>query len=355
MHMRAILLKCKPGGQFHLGEKTPFLNSVMHSTSELIHSDTLFSALINIANKIGVADKVIGEFEDGVAISSIFYFMERKEQKVFFLPSPTVPLSGNLSFKQIKSIKYVSEGVFREGIEMKEWFESDGSVAPQLVRGDNWLATRSEMDKLLKGSDWQNLEEFQLYFLSHTPQVKVHTVERENCFYQTGNLVIADNREFDPDLSIGMYFLMAGEASKELRTVIHLLCDEGIGGQRSTGCGHFEQVRIQDCPFADLKGDQSMNLALLSPTREQVPLLNNAYYKTIERGGRRIPYRGENQSGEKKELRLKQITMLREGAVLPQGVVGCIADISPDSEEITVPYLRYGKAFPITIPKVFES
>jgi CRISPR-associated protein Csm4 len=327
----------------------------MHTSSEMIHSDTLFSAMINIANKIGVVDKVIREFDEGVTISSTFYFMERKEQKVFFLPSPTVPLSGNLPFKQLKSIKYVSEGIFREGIEMKIWFGADGSVATQLVRGDNWLATRSEMEKLLEGSDWQKPEELQLYHLANIPQVKVHTVEKENSFYQTGNLVIADNREFDPDLSIGMYFLMAGAASKELRTVIHLLCDEGIGGQRSTGCGHFEQVKIQESPFANLQGDESMNLSLVSPTREQVPLLKDAYYKTIERGGRRIPYRGKNSSGEKRELRLKQITMLKEGGILPQNVRGCIADISPDFNESTVPYLRYGKAFPITIPKIFES
>jgi CRISPR-associated protein Csm4 len=335
-----IKLKCRAGTQFHLGESTPFEDSVLHKSSEIIHSDTLFSALVCIAAKIGVTnpENILGEGR----ISSCFYMLEKEKNSIFFLPRPATPLFGTMPFKSIKKIKYVSLGVFNSAIPVSSWFNIERHDTPHedLIVGNNWIATKNEFETLnIEPSDATKLR---LYQLQTIPQVRVHTDENKNNLYQVERLQIYDNSMIDEKLSIGFYFLFDGEMSKELNNVIHLLRDEGLGGQRSIGFGLFTGIEtVTNTKMFDLSGDKYMNISLFSPNGDDFNKLGNCFYQTILRGGRNLAT----------EYYLKQLLMIKEGAVIDGEMTGHIADISVNSDN---PNLRYGKSFPLSIPNIMQ-
>jgi CRISPR type III-A-associated RAMP protein Csm4 len=335
-----IKLKCRSGTQFHLGESTPFEDSVLHKSSEIIHSDTLFAALVCIAAKIGLTspEKILGEGR----ISSCFYMMEKEDNNIFFLPRPTTPLFGEMPFKTIKRIKYVSLGVFNSEIPLRSWFDTKHNDTPHedLIVGNNWIATKKEFETL--NINLSDASKLQFYQLQTIPQVRVHTDEDKNNLYQVERLQIYDNSSIDDKLTIGFYFLFDGELSDSLNTVIHLLRDEGLGGQRSIGFGLFSEIKIVvDTKIFDLRGDKYMSISLFSPEGEDFDELGNCFYQTILRGGRNLAT----------DYYLKQLLMIKEGAVINGKIKGNIADISVNKD---LPNLRYGKSFPLTIPDIMQ-
>jgi CRISPR-associated protein Csm4 len=338
-----IKLKCRSGTQFHLGESTSFEDSVLHKSSEIIHSDTLFSALVCIAAKIGIPnpEKILGK---GL-ISSCFYVMEKEKSNLFFLPRPTVPLFGEMPFKAIKKIKYVSLGVFKSGIPVFSWFakaKNQDKLHDDLIVGNNWIATKKEFEEM--NIEFSQAKKLQLYQLQTLPQVRVHTDEDENNLYQVERLQIQDNSLIDEKLEIHFYFLFDGELTNNLKTVLHLLQDEGLGGQRSIGFGLFSDVEIiSGTEIFSLKGTTYMNLSLLSPLKnnenDDFSELKESYYQTILRGGRNLA----------SNWYLKQVLMLKEGAIISNKIKGNIVDISIGNDGLN---LRYGKSFPLLIPEI---
>ena len=333
-----IKLKCQPGAQFHLGESTPFEDSVLHKSSEIIHSDTLFSALVCLAAKIGLAnpEQILGDCR----ISSCFYTMEKENNSIFFLPRPTIPLFGEVSFKRIKKIKYVSLGVFNSKIPIMSWFDKTNRdrVHEDLLVGNNWIATKVEFQEMAIA--FSQASKLQFYQIRTLPQVRVHTNEKINNLYQVERLQIADNSLIDKNLHVHFFFLFSGELSNDLRTVLHLLQDEGLGGQRSIGFGLFSGIEISsDIKKFDFREDTYINLSLTSPHSNDFNELKDCHYQPILRGGRNLSTGGY----------LKQILMLKEGAIINNKVKGNIADISINADGSN---LRYGKSFPLLIPKI---
>ena len=336
--MHLIKLKCQSGSQFHFGESTPFEDSVLHKSSEIIHSDTLFSAMVCLAAKIGLKnpEKILGNSY----ISSCFYVMEKENNHIFFLPRPTVPLFGEAAFKKIKKIKYVSLGVFRTKKPIKSWFDSINQDRSHydLVAGNNWIATKSEFQRL--NIELTLADKLKLYHIQTLPQVRVHTDEKINKLYQVERLQIADNSLIDPKLNVHFYFLLHGELSNDMRTIIHLLQDEGLGGQRSIGFGLFSGVEIiSGIKEFDMEGDKYINLSLISPHQDDFDYLKLSYYQPIIRGGRNLSTGGT----------LKQVLMLKEGATVNNKIKGNIVDISIDADGTN---LRYGRSFLLLIPRI---
>ncbi|MCE5330610.1 MAG: type III-A CRISPR-associated RAMP protein Csm4 [Bacteroidales bacterium] len=341
--MHLIKLDLRPGTQFHLGNRVPFDRSVLHDTDRQIHSDTLFSALVNIAAKIGKANEMVEELQNQNTLSSAFYLLENGDDKfVYFLPRPTVPLidSGD-TYKFIKQKAFVSIGVFEMGIAMNQW--KDKTDSNELIAGKNWIVTNKEIEELLGSEfDLEKIKNIKLFEIANIPQVRVHTTEEEHNYYQVGNLQIADNSELFEDLQVHFYFLLKEPPSDVLQTVLNLLPHEGIGGQRSTGCGQILSASISETErFNSLHGDSFLALSKVIPTNEEVSQLGEkSYYQTTVRGGRIID--------NAQNLRLKQVRMINEGAVFENSIVGSVPDLRPDGKPD--PYMRYGKAFLIQIP-----
>jgi Uncharacterized protein predicted to be involved in DNA repair (RAMP superfamily) len=124
--------------------------------------------------------------------------------------------------------------------------------------------------------------------MTNIPQVRVHTTEEEHNYYQVGNLQIADNRDLFENLQVHFYFLLKETPSDVLKTVLNLLQHEGIGGQRSTGCGQVLSASITKTElFNSIKGDSFLALSKVVPTNEEISLLGkNTFYQTTLRGGR---------------------------------------------------------------------
>ena len=315
MPMYRIKLAVRPGAQFHLGRTTPFPDSVLHDTDTVIHSDTLFSALINLAAKIGYAEELVHQFEKDLKVSSGFYLMEVGDRSLCFYPRPSIPLRNEWAVKKIKRIQFVSPEVL-SSYGFEDWFSH-----PDLITGDNWIATTRELKDLLGAGKFESLtttidangyaviQQIRFYGLVNTPQVSVHSTDEEGRFYQTGNFQIADNRHLHEKLLIHFYFLLDGEPDELLRTVLGLLKDEGVGGQRSTGLGLFECVEMDEKVKLP-EGEYSMSVSLINPIAEETTqLVESSFYRTMIRGGRK----------KTKGQRLKQVRMITEGAVFVPG------------------------------------
>jgi CRISPR-associated protein Csm4 len=338
--MYLVELHLRPGTQFHLGSQVSFDKAVLHDTDSNIHSDTLFAAIVNISAKIGYEEQIVDELENRNFISSAYYFLEYGNNRpLYFLPRPTVPILENANYKKIKSIAYVSKGIFENEIPVNQWFDST-----KMIWGNNWIATIDEMQTLL--GDMYNdgrVEQIRLFDKVNIPQVQVHANQNEDNYYQVGNLQIADNLDLFRGLKVHFYFLLKHEPSDELKTVFNLLQHEGIGGQRSTGCGQVVDVKIfESKTFEGLKGDSRMALSKVIPTTNDIQLIGqNSFYQTTIRGGRLVD--------NPRQIRLKQVCMIDEGAVFERDITGSIVDLRPDASQM--PFLRYGKAFLINLSK----
>lgn len=344
--MHLVKLKTRPGAQFHFGNRVSFENSALNSTDKYLHSDTLFSALVNVASKIGAANELVEEMNSTNRISSAFYMLENESNPpVYFLPRPTIPLTNcGSSFKLIKQKVFVSREVLEKGIEMCRWKELIGTE--ELIAGENWISTTNEIRNLLgNGFSFEKASEIRLFQFASIPQVCVHATVSENSYYQVGNLQIADNRAYFEKLQVHLYFLLSEKPSPLLNSVLELLVYEGLGGQRSTGCGQvLEVTHAEFAPFSESDNKcRFMALSKIAPSNDDMAVLekNTCCYQATIRGGRTI----DNTNS----IRLKQLRMIDEGAIFEEYIDGKIVDLCP--ENINTPFLRYGRAFLYKIPK----
>lgn len=154
--MQIATLQCKTGAQFHFGKLGFEENMSLDDTSDFIHSDTLFSALVNehfylFGNSQKTTEFVNAFKENQISISSGFYSLafvsaERSrstERQILFFPVPahfTFLVTDEKvlkNIKQLKKIKFASQSILEEGILPDEWF-SDKYVIIQ----DKFVCTK---------------------------------------------------------------------------------------------------------------------------------------------------------------------------------------------------------------------
>jgi len=333
--MKAVILRCTPGGMFHFGRYAPDSDTALNETSDIIHSDTLFSGLVNIyADQYGNAEDFVSCFEnESVSISSAFFCLQQGSTYVWFLPKP---LSFNLAevndTKSFKKIRFISSGLW------------NAISSPQDIVGRNDVLVLQNSFALLNTEvtsiDEETRRRFRIYNPQNLPKVQVRKPTQEGSLYQLSVIEIADTSQLIADMQAHYYFLMnetvEHRMKNRLKVVIELLGSQGIGGERST-IGQFEGIEFQDnwaVPQGD--SDSSCALSLCVPKDNEVPMCE--YYDTLFRGGRRLGDRGAY---------LKSVRMMREGSVVKTSVRGRICDIKAPNYS-GAPYLRYGKVF--TIP-----
>ncbi|MBT3208609.1 MAG: type III-A CRISPR-associated RAMP protein Csm4 [Bacteroidetes bacterium] len=353
--METAILKLKPNSQFHLGKVGLDENMSLNSTSEFIHSDTLFSAMINIISSVVGNDineqtgnqfieDFISETEKEINFSSVFYMLsinnksEDVQNDIFFLPKPVNSgVSEKENYKEIKKIKFVSKRILEKGTPSKDWInESECSILD-----GKFVCLKEEL------CNFEEYKQIKLYTVETNPKVRVRTKKITDNLYNQSTLMIADNKfimsKGDFTIDINFYFLYdiskASETNKKLfRLFLNLLPEIGIGGQRSTGCGFVES--ISDSPgfsFLPKRKDKDASrfllLSLFVPANED-EYRSFEYYNFISRGGR-------NAGTDKKEL--KRIKMLTEGSIANSESIGKIEDISPKNS--SKKYLRNGRGF----------
>ncbi len=342
--MKTIILHCKPNTRFHFGKVGIDPDASLNDTSHHLHSDTLYSAIINIAVRLygDMSDEfneILLAFEEGeIKLSSVFYCIENENDRVYFLPKPYHwQREVKDKFKEYNKIKFISKGIWEQGIHPSKW------EAETVLIQNQFRALKSEFsDETLS-----TLKDFKIYKVDTQPKVFVSKQIQEDSLYFLNNVIIADNSEIVTGLKPLLYFLIDAKdddfyksaAYLHILACIRMLPTEGIGGERSSGSGLFEKISINDEFELKLESEMKATLSLYTPKEEKEMEVWNAW-QTIQRGGRRTYEHGN----------LKYINMLREGSVFNNSVEGHISDISEGSGRGI--YKRYGKAFCIPVTQI---
>ncbi|WP_299453041.1 type III-A CRISPR-associated RAMP protein Csm4 [uncultured Microscilla sp.] len=350
--MQAVILKCTPNAQFHFGQLAIDENTSLDDTSEYLHSDTLFSAIINIAARVypQQTDDLVQHFETGnLGVSSGFYCLETAPgQYVYFLPKPLSCQAFRLGnenqdkFKKLKKVKYVSKKVWEEGITPDRWQTECVFLQKKFVLHP------SELPEDLRAE----APEIRIFDKESLPKVKVHTAVQEDNLYMQTNIQIQDNEQLNLTPKVHFYFLLKTDSPdadyhKQLKTILRFLADAGIGGERSAGLGQLESIEFQDFALQVTTPNAWSNLSLTIPQSEN-EAARLKYYELVSRGGRATGRKLKDGTLEK----LLGVRMVKEGAVLQEPIAGHTVSIAP--KNTPYPYLRYGQCFALQLHSNFS-
>lgn len=337
--MKAFILACKPRARFHFGGIAPDENAWLSTSDEWLRSDTLFSALINIAAEAyAVADieEILHAFESGsIRLSSGFYVLADAAMSslIFFLPTPAhyiLEIDSPEDYKKFNKVRFISKRVWEAGWGWKEWREHCW-----FLQGGNAVVAKEELPLLQNHAQAAGVR---LWEQEDYPRVKVHTTDRSEGFFYLTTTTIADNTSTLKNWRVHFYFLMdiksgfeTTDAYRHLCTAIQMLPYRGIGGERSVGCGQVEKV--VELPFSlspEFDSPQQCSLSLTSPTAQD--LESAQYYAVLSRGGR-------HYGSQDKQFQF--VRMMAEGAVFTGKPEGCIPIIG---QNLGHKVRRYGKA-----------
>jgi CRISPR-associated protein Csm4 len=289
--MKIVKLFVNNGSKFHFG------NGKLNSTDIIFHSDSLFSAIVNNYVKIyGVAPK------ETPRISSLFYF----SRDTLYFPRPFVRLNideDDLDQKKIKKIRFISEKVLMNIGNKIEDFECV----------DDFL--------FLKGESVPSINTF-VEPKSFVPRGSGDTTPFEVESFEVNNG--------------GFYFFVDNLEDKKIIQAIHMIRNEGLGGERSSGKGLFDRIEIQDYNFIGKK-DRLMSLSLVSPEKEDFEKILD--YDLIQRKG--YIYSPFTNIGYRKN----GVYMLVEGSVFKESINGSIKIVAKAQGDLKHDVFRDGRAF----------
>ena len=334
--MKSVILSLKSGSRFHFGRLGIDANSSLADTDEWLQSDVLFSAIIN--NLASTADeeftnRFIAFFKDGsIKISSAFYCIQHEDNYEYLLPKPinaTQFMQDYTEIKPIKKIKFLSHRLWN--ICPQQWKEAGVFTTDK----------RSVLFKCEKNQDIPCL--FQKTII---PNVVIHkpTMDSKGPIA----LSVIQIPELERETFIHFYFLyeisenLPKEIKNAFRFAVELIPFNGLGGERSSGCGFVERVVWQDTPFPISEGICGLmtNAGLYIPTASEFE--NCLYYDYETRGGRKTRNNGT----------LKRVRMLKEGSIIrsSERLSGCTFYLDEGEH-----YLRYGQPICLTLPQFYGN
>ncbi|MEW6619056.1 MAG: type III-A CRISPR-associated RAMP protein Csm4 [bacterium] len=307
----------------HLGQE----GIGLEKTDMIIHSDTLFSALLSCWN-LFYADDLEKEIINNppFIISSAFPFSKDD----YFLPRPMIRITLNqeVQSKQIKKIRFISKGLFERIIIGEEVLFTEENT---LQGGLFWTETQDTSQGIFKKRE--------------VPRVSIDRRTNTSDIFYFNELVFTQG--------CGLFFLvkfLSPQIRQKFETVLNLMGDEGIGGDKHLGKGVFDVLK--DEPFklnTPSQANHFLTLSLFHPTEDEIKkgLLNNSSYELILR-------RGWLHSKGAMSLKRKSIRMFLEGSVFKefgQKGYGNIPNVLEKNEELGTNHnvYRYGITFNIPI------
>ncbi|MUH00033.1 type III-A CRISPR-associated RAMP protein Csm4 [Scytonema sp. UIC 10036] len=235
----------------HFGE----LGIGMESTTERVHSDTLFSAWMSSFARLypNEIDALFNRFHDdalpAIRISSTFIYRETDKGTIYYLPRPlkfpvNYPQDNDLEFfKTYKKLNYLPLKVWQR------WYQGEGFTS----------ADRQELIARTNGAKGGNLDAEgtfdykQAFKIEKVPKIAVDRNTRATNLYHTAFVYFEWNQNGNSIQSLsGLYFLLHFhqddvELATRLEDALKLLGEEGLGGERSSGAGRFK-VEWNDIP-----------------------------------------------------------------------------------------------------------
>jgi len=303
----------------------------LRKTEVILHSDTLFSAIVNAYLHLYKVDESFFR-NPPFTVSSAFPFYKDK----LFVKKPFLKL--NISEderekfgKKIKKSKFISMKLLE-----KLFSQEEISISEESFLDGGFIS-------LAKNSDFPIDEP--IYKEFERPRATISGINKSTIFY-TSVVKFSNNA--------GLYFLVSFKEKsfkKKFDSAMYLLGDMGIGGERSNGCGLFTVTSSEfENPF--LRGEYFMNLSLYHPTKREVDsgILKNSHFDLITR---------QNWIFSKRAypLRSKSVRMFVEGSVFKSTGIeeGDIVDTTPEivsqTGKIKHRIYRNGKLFKFMIPK----
>ncbi|MCU0445280.1 MAG: type III-A CRISPR-associated RAMP protein Csm4 [Microscillaceae bacterium] len=313
----------------------------------VLHSDTLKSALAVCALQLGITDKV-ESFLENFQISSAFPFYGEE----YFFPKPNFleaeqesnnrlqinDLEASKQRKKVKKIQFIGKSHFEKLLVKKQTFPENhfqGSFLSEIFVGN---------------------EKLKIFQSETQERVQIpHIVDAENPTrpYYVDRLYFAEGA--------GLYFIIQAKEEttiKKVESCLKLLGDNGLGTDRNVGNGQFESERKEITLNLPENASHCTNISLYCPHKEELMKnndLNVVSYNLMKRGGWMASPADENHIS----LRKRSIYMFQEGSIFPKGdLKGKIVNLKPENKKleemkvnITHPIFRDGQAlfFPILI------
>lgn len=338
--MQFTIFKLKFRTPLHIGDNRPNYESC----ERFVHSDTLFSALINTWKLLYPDDLDVFFPESAPASISFPYFRISSAfpfagEELFFpkpFYSPPYPQDGDSGdAKTFKKLIWIGKNHLEQWLKGESLKIEDACLSP---------------DKHFLFSD--KIPEYQPnpVIVQDSPRIrKDRETEQTEIFYYS-RLYFAENA--------GLYFLATfqnEEWERKFNAVLNLLGDEGLGGDRTVGNGLFEVIERKEGFSLILpeKSNHFLTLSLYHPkSGEMSKNLDNSYYELINRSG--WVYSGRGHS-----LRRNNVRMFSEGSVFcgsgnERGDVVKVLDPLP---ELNLPHAvyRYGQVLSLPISVAEEA
>jgi CRISPR-associated protein Csm4 len=301
--------------------------SVLDESFDVLHSDTLKSALFVCALELGLTTGDDAKsFLESFTISSAFPFVGKE----LFFPKPewiSKALTDSLAEdnkKKFKKVHFIGQTSFEELL--------DGSLT----------GLNAACFKNTKYYTQNSISENQPFTSETVQQVVVsrtYDEEGSNTFY-TERLYFNEG--------CGLYFILNVPDAKRdiINAALMLLGDNGIGSDKSVGNGQFEFKGFESFDFQEAKdAKHQIALSLYCPTEKEIKdeaFLNDSAYSLIKRGG----YIANPDNFNHSTLRKKSIVMFTEGSVFPSSktLVGDVKDLKPDMPTVEHSIWRDGRA-----------
>ncbi|AIJ06328.1 CRISPR-associated protein, Csm4 [Methanocaldococcus bathoardescens] len=370
--MKMVVLKPKINSKFHFGEGS------LERNSQIFHSNSLFSAIVNNYVKLYGKENLERDIEKikNIRLSSLLY----KIDDIYLIPKPEHPKfyklkeNSGIKPKDIKKIQFFSIKAYRELLDGElKWEEGIKHIIDYRTINKKIVISKKEIKKIKKifNIKVNKLKNAKISLISRQIEQKIAmdrlkdiTLEKDDRgqLYNVEFMKLNENVEF--------YFLIDYNITKDgkkvkdekelsdedkkfikrLEASIKLIEDEGLGGKRSIGAGFFEKVEIVDLPkdFAEILKDDSkynnleykMLLGVGIPNKEDIK--NIEYYKLIEIGG--YIYSLEYLTKPK-----RNILALTEGSIVKNNFIGWVEDLSPTTPD-KLNHKVYAHGKPILIP-----
>jgi CRISPR-associated protein Csm4 len=308
----------------------------MEETSDRVRSDALFSAWVSVYARLfgkNAVEELLQLFPSKeqpnltppFCISSTFIYRQvaQQEKTIYYLPRPlkfpnNYPDDDLAFFKTYKKLTYLPLEVWQR------WYQGNGfdtdTDTKELVTHTTTGGFQGELN-ILGTFDYNKA-----FKIAKVPKIAVDRVTRATNLYHTG--FVQFEWEKNP---AGLYFLLQLSADGEkladkLQAALHLLGEEGIGGERSSGAGRFT-VKWTKLPEIWQRvvnfstGSYHTLMSLFWDTSITTDFLVKASYEIQERGG----WIAENQ------VRRQMVRMFSEGSVFLTATEGKLVDVTPKS------------------------
>jgi CRISPR-associated protein Csm4 len=309
----------------------------LEKTETYIPADTLFSAICQMWTTFYDTESLTTFLKGYTEDSTVLPFMLTSTfpfaKDVYFFPKP---LMLSTPSKKSKRVRFVSQSLFQNIVSGNppEFNEN------QLVNGEEVWMTPEEREQLETSDD----DDFTIWTTNTRPRVTLGSRNSGSEIWHVQTVQF--------NMNCGLWFAAqfdSDETKHKIETLLRVLGDTGIGGERNAGYGTFDFTEATlEIPTPET-GSQFVTLSSICPkSPEQLAQLltgDIAYTLNLLTGW---------VSTTGTASRRKQVNMFAEGSVLHASDthIGRLVDLRPDNWEH--PVYRYGYAWQVGTKGVSE-